>query len=246
MNSEHKIDEALSIYLKLKEELGKAPSSREFAKVFGKRRLSSLFAGGSSYSKLQQLAGDSPKVFSSEKSDWQEVLEKWGNLARKTIEQNSKLPVSSDWTYYDFRPSVSGIEQSHKIKWSEIPYLFREYFLDNADWVDVLNFIPHQDEVVFEGRSAEECFVYVMKDLRNGAYKIGISVNPFIREKTLQSEQPKTELLAYKRYINRKIALAIEKALHEIYSHKRKRGEWFVLDNEDIIELLATLDDKIG
>jgi predicted GIY-YIG superfamily endonuclease len=89
----------------------------------------------------------------------------------------------------------------------------------------------------------EECFVYLMKDIRNGRHKIGIARNPEIRERTLQSEQPKTQLVVYKKYVNRKIAAAFEKALHETYSHKRSRGEWFALDAEDLKELRATLDD---
>ncbi|ARU54598.1 hypothetical protein OLMES_0495 [Oleiphilus messinensis] len=84
-----------------------------------------------------------------------------------------------------------------------------------------------------------------MRDIRNNACKIGISANPVIRERTLQSEQPQIELLALKKFINRKIALAIEKALHVVYNDKRKRGEWFNLDTEDISELVATLDDEI-
>lgn len=90
----------------------------------------------------------------------------------------------------------------------------------------------------------EECFVYLMKDIRNSRHKIGISKNPFVRERTLQSEQPSTQLIAYKKYVNRKIAAAFEKALHETYSHKRRRGEWFEFDNEDLKELSATLDDN--
>ncbi|MCB5188558.1 GIY-YIG nuclease family protein [Methylobacillus caricis] len=63
-----------------------------------------------------------------------------------------------------------------------------------------------------------------------------------MREKTLQSEQPKIDLIAAKKYINRKIALNMEKALHQTYSHKRKRGEWFHLDSEDISEISITLN----
>jgi hypothetical protein len=246
MDNQQKIDEALEKYVKLKKELGKIPSSREFGKVYSKRTLASLFSGGAAYSRLQKLAGDNQNTFSSEKSDWHEILVKWGGLARKTIEQHNKLPVSSDWAYYQLRPSISGIEKSHKINWSEMPRLFQEHFSKSSDWEDILSFIPSNDPQVLEEADNEECFVYLMKDLRNNAHKIGISVNPRIREKTLQSEQPKTELLAVKKYINRKIALAIEKALHDIYSHKRKRGEWFNLDSEDVSELRATLDDKIG
>lgn len=248
MENEKEIDEALEKYVNLKKEIGRVPSSREFSKIFSKRVLASFFPGGSAFSKLQKLAGDKPNQFSSEKSDLNEILATWGDLARKMLQQYQKLPVSSDWSYYKLRPSISGIEQSHNIKWSEIPILFHKQFADVPEWSDVLSQISLEEDesVKLEELGFEECYVYLMKDLRNNAHKIGISVNPLKRERTLQSEQPKTELLAIKKYINRKIALAIEKALHDIYSHKRKRGEWFDLDSEDVAELCATLDDKIG
>lgn len=248
MGNQKQIDEALEKYVNLKSEIGKVPSSREFSKVFSKRVLASLFSGGSAFSRLQELAGDKPNQFSSEKSDLNEILETWGDLARKILQQYEKLPVRSDWSYYKLRPSISGIEKSHNIKWSEIPILFRKQFSSVPEWSDVLSQIARQEDesVKLAELGAEECYVYLMKDLRNNAHKIGISVNPQNRERTLQSEQPKTELIAVKKYINRKIALAIEKALHDIYSHKRKRGEWFDLDSEDVAELCATLDDQIG
>jgi excisionase family DNA binding protein len=37
---------------------------------------------------------------------------------------------------------------------------------------------------------SKQTWVYLMKDLRNGFYKIGQSQNPQYRERTLQSEQP--------------------------------------------------------
>ena len=173
---------------------------------------------------------------------------KWGDLAVKTLKKYNKLPVQTDWKINKLRPSVSGIEQSHNIKWSMLPDLFFEKFKDAEDWAYVVNAIPSDTPELDQGLNSknEECYVYLMKDLRNNTYKIGISINPSIREKTLQSEQPKMELIAFKKYINRKIAGSIEKALHETYSHKRKRGEWFNFDNEDIKELSATLDDKNG
>ncbi|MEW8265861.1 MAG: GIY-YIG nuclease family protein [Candidatus Thiodiazotropha sp.] len=235
---------AISAYHSLKEELGKKPSSREFFKVYNKRDLYRAFEGGNAYSRLQELAGDKPNVFSSSKSDLNEILVKWGELARKTLSQYGKLPIQDDWSINDLRPSVSGIEKSHNIKWTEIPYIFQNEFSENKEWKEVLESIPSfEEQEEFGETKNEECFVYLMKDLRNNSHKIGISSSPGIRERTLQSEQPKTELIAAKKYINRKIALNIEKALHETYKHKRKRGEWFDLDTEDLKEIVATLND---
>lgn len=71
----------------------------------------------------------------------------------------------------------------------------------------------------------DECYVYLMIDLSNHFHKIGISNSPQYREFTLQSEKPTIELLASKKFINRKIAKSFENALHHAYVDKRMRGE---------------------
>ena len=85
------------------------------------------------------------------------------------------------------------------------------------------------------------CYVYLMRDNTNGYHKIGISNNPKYREKTLQSEKPSIEMLACKKFPTRKIAEAIESALHTAYSQQRIRGEWFNLDNVDVAAIIETL-----
>ena len=85
------------------------------------------------------------------------------------------------------------------------------------------------------------CFVYLMRDNINGYHKIGISNKPEYREKTLQSEKPSIEMLACKKFPTRKIAEAIESALHTAYSQQRVRGEWFNLDDVDVAAIIETL-----
>jgi predicted GIY-YIG superfamily endonuclease len=240
------VEAALSAYADVRIRFGKPPTSREFYQYFSTRELSKAFQGGNAYSTLQELAGDEANRFSSLKSELDTILFRWGTLARKTLSEHGKLPVQSDWAHHQLSPSVSGIEKSHHIKWSAMPGLFREQFSSNTDWQDVVIAIPKVQEEIVPSQRNDECFVYLMKDLRNGRHKIGISNSPKTRERTLQSEQPKTELLAYKKFVNRRIAAAFEKALHETYSHKRQRGEWFVLDNEEVAEILATLDEGNG
>ncbi len=72
------------------------------------------------------------------------------------------------------------------------------------------------------------CFVYLILH-NNGNVKIGRSKNPIAREKTLQSEDPELSLLAYWNCPS-----AIEKELHLKFKTKRKRGEWFNLQPEDL------------
>ena len=85
------------------------------------------------------------------------------------------------------------------------------------------------------------CYVYLMIDTTNNFYKIGISNNPRYREHTLQSDKPTIELICAKEYPSRTIAEAIESALHKAYANKRIRGEWFNLEDNDIIEIKQTL-----
>lgn len=93
----------------------------------------------------------------------------------------------------------------------------------------------------FKETSAEFCFVYLMHDTTNGYYKIGISNNPDYRERTLQSEKPTIDMIISKKFPIRKIAESIEKALHDTYSKKRLRGEWFELDQKDVEHIKETL-----
>ena len=87
----------------------------------------------------------------------------------------------------------------------------------------------------------EQCFVYLMQDTINGYYKIGISNKPDYRERTLQSEKPSIEMIVCKRFPTRKIAMAIESALHSSYSQQRLRGEWFSLSDVDVATIIETL-----
>lgn len=73
---------------------------------------------------------------------------------------------------------------------------------------------------------------YLIKDKRTGATKIGKSNNPYKREKTLQSEALSLELL----YICND---NVESLLHKKYKHKRIRGEWFNLTDNDINEIIS-------
>ena len=81
-----------------------------------------------------------------------------------------------------------------------------------------------QPTAEFEGRS----FLYLMRH-SNGLTKIGRSVQPKAREKTLQAEDPRLEMIlcvdgqGYR-----------EKTLHRIFDELRVRGEWFQLEDRHV------------
>jgi hypothetical protein len=82
------------------------------------------------------------------------------------------------------------------------------------------------NEVAFDEKPTK---VYLMIDKNTGYYKIGRSVDPRARERTLQCEKPTIELLhVYETKIKH------EKILHEMFKDKRIRGEWFDLSGSDI------------
>lgn len=72
-------------------------------------------------------------------------------------------------------------------------------------------------------------FVYIMYNRRNGYFKIGKSVDPEYREKTLQAEEP--DIILIDKW---EAASHIETTLHGKFKEKRKRGEWFALTDDDI------------
>jgi len=68
-------------------------------------------------------------------------------------------------------------------------------------------------------------YVYLIKSLENGYYKIGMSKNPIKRIKQLQTGNS-SKLKLIETY-QTEYASHIEKTLHRRYSYLRKEGEWF-------------------
>ena len=94
----------------------------------------------------------------------------------------------------------------------------------------------------FENETKDDsCWVYLMRDVANDYYKIGISNNPEYRERTLQSEKPTIVKLVAKQYPSRSIARSIEASLHKVYQDKHIRGEWFSLTEKDVHDVINTL-----
>ena len=71
-------------------------------------------------------------------------------------------------------------------------------------------------------------YLYLMRH-SNGLTKIGRSVNPRTREKTLQAEDPRLRLI-----FKAKDCGYLERGLHSRFAELRKRGEWFDLTEEQV------------
>ena len=77
-------------------------------------------------------------------------------------------------------------------------------------------------------QTAEKSFLYLMRHT-NGLTKIGRAVNPEAREKTLQAEDPRLEMIFSSDGIGH-----YERKLHQVFADFRKRGEWFDLDEHHV------------
>ena len=84
----------------------------------------------------------------------------------------------------------------------------------------------------------EKTKTYLMKDSNTGLTKIGKTVDPKHRERTLQSEKPTISLFAV-------CEDNIETKLHKIYKDKRTRGEWFNLTKEEVDNIINKYKFKI-
>ena len=75
-------------------------------------------------------------------------------------------------------------------------------------------------------------YVYLMVNTDTSLIKIGKSNNPRYRERTLHSQEPGIHLIALWC-----CGQEVEKQLHDKFSAKRIRGEWFRLSIKDLTEL---------
>lgn len=83
-------------------------------------------------------------------------------------------------------------------------------------------------------------YVYIMKDLNYpDVVKIGKSKTPSIREQTLGHQIPSIQL--YK-VVKTKKMRELENIIHTQYKDKRKRGEWFELNENDIKQICREYD----
>jgi len=85
----------------------------------------------------------------------------------------------------------------------------------------------------------EKTFLYIMRNNRNGYFKISYSKNPIHREKTLQSEDPDITILH--KWECEKI---VESKTHYNFKKHRLRGEWFsftFLELLNVLKFISTL-----
>lgn len=93
--------------------------------------------------------------------------------------------------------------------------VYRWLFDENIDDLDV--------------DSSKSKKVYLLLDSKNNLIKIGQSINPKLREKTLQGINPEWDLIT-----TWVAPISEEKRLHKLFESKKTRGEWFNLNFNDL------------
>lgn len=114
--------------------------------------------------------------------------------------------------------------------------------IDDEDVIDYLNWLCkkiqsykkemelYYGESELTANSMMLTHIYLFYDEHTGLYKIGRSIDPNYREKTLLPQAPKVRKIFISPIADKKI----EKELHRKFKSKRIRGEWFELDESDI------------
>ena len=92
---------------------------------------------------------------------------------------------------------------------------------------------------------SQECYVYIMSD-KEGNKKIGRSINPKNRGKTLMAQDDQIKILYTFKFPSVDIAHKMEKNLHNDYESKQINGEWFDLDNDEFDRVTKFLTDQEG
>lgn len=163
-------------------------------------------------------------------------LVSFGTLYKFKISDGSKFKIG-DWSEF----SICDFDIYDIYVWFEIFRLPAMYLTDVAKLYYSYSYqydiecIEEEQEVVIEKIDIpilSKSKTYIMKDSNTGLYKIGKSINPKFREKTLQCEKPTIKMVKI-------FESDIEKKLHEIYSKNRVRGEWFNL-NEIQLRYICT------
>lgn len=97
-----------------------------------------------------------------------------------------------------------------------------------------LGHMPH----FINANNGKPKWVYVISD-GHGNYKIGLADNPESRRGELQTGNPFPLQIIFQKLLHN--AIHTERSLHEQWSHKRLNGEWFELNDDDLVIVIKFL-----
>lgn len=156
-----------------------------------------------------------------------QALQIWKNIENTYGEQ---LTFNYEWNYL---VEINGID----------PNVNAIDYIDNL--ITNLGLYREKLEISYGLKKHKKCdivnlklsHIYLMLNQIDGLFKIGRSLNPEYRERTLQSQMPSI----IKIFISPLTFQGNENKLHRIFSEKRVRGEWFRLTESDV-EFIKSFD----
>ncbi len=176
-----------SLYIQLREKLGKQPTITAFCKEFNidLKKLGKIF-GRNAFSKLASECGDTPNTFMKPKTSLKDILIQWGELSRDLKE----IPVIADWDHRGYKPTADGIRSVHKLNWSVIPNKFLEHFANKPEWNDVIFLIrKHISGQVKKFNSVTQPNANPAHKIPKDCEKIIASINKWIPKRRRSSEE---------------------------------------------------------
>lgn len=102
---------------------------------------------------------------------------------------------------------------------------------EDVETLAVSAFDEQRKRITAKTQETNTKWTYIMYDYESKMCKIGISNNPYKREKEMKPFRPKAALFLLHRDNK-------EKELHERFSDKHYSGEWFELSEEDMVGLI--------
>jgi len=87
---------------------------------------------------------------------------------------------------------------------------------------------------VYDHSAVYESYVYLLYNEVTKLTKIGKSNDPEYRRRTLSSFEGKLDQVALFKFASSESAFVFEKNMHRVFSKKRKHGEWFDINDDDL------------
>ena len=140
-------EDFLKAYNKMKaNNKGVPPKCEEFLDESGYtlKQLKKVFSNRKPYTKLQILAGDEPNAW-RDKTPISVLMERYGDLAARTLKEAEELPILDDWDDAGLKPTHEGLKKVHGFKWGQFQDRFKQFCDDNPEFAsqypEVLNAI---------------------------------------------------------------------------------------------------------
>jgi hypothetical protein len=194
------------------------------------KRTAEAAFGSKAFSKIQREAGDEPRRFGERGRSRDEFFSIYGRAVRKL----KAIPTQAEWNHRGFKPTPGGYAKKLGLRWSELPRAFCDWAGDKPDWENVVRICdtrcPSQGSVSDGPSAVVFGYVYLVKSGR--FYKIGRTKSPRRRGYELGLQLPEEPKMIHK--IRTDDPAGVEAYWHNRFKEKRKGGEFFKLDVNDV------------